>query len=157
MIKNFQDFKLGAGFAVLCLFLLFFLIPTQVGSLTEPDALMPMLTTIFILILSIVLMLKAIGQPQLKKSRSTKGKRMSTFTLWIVVVTMVVYAWFLNLTGFLLTSLVAMIALFLVFGVRNYKRIILITVITLGLLYLSFEKLLFAPLPVGTLIEQIIG
>ena len=157
MIKSLHDFKLGAGFAAFCLFLLFFLIPSQVGSLTEPDALMPVLTTSFILILSIVLMLKAIRQPQSKKSHPAKGKRLPAYTLWIVVVTMVVYAWLLNLTGFLLTSLVAMIALFLVFGVRNYKRIVLITVITLGLLYLSFEKLLYAPLPVGTLIEQIMG
>ena len=82
---------------------------------------------------------------------------MPGYTLWLVVATMVVYAWLLDLTGFLLTSFLAMIALFLVFGVRNYKRIVLITAITLGILYLSFEKLLLAPLPIGTLIEQIMG
>ena len=157
MIKSSHDFKLGAGFAALCLLLLFFLIPSQVGSLTESDALMPLLATLFILILSIILMLKSIGQPRLKKSPPAEGKRMPGYTLWIVVATMVVYAWLLDLTGFLLTSFLAMIALFLVFGVRNYKRIVLITAITLGILYLSFEKLLLAPLPIGTLIEQIMG
>jgi len=157
MIKNLHDFILGAGFAAFCLFLLFFLIPNQVGSLTEPDALMPVLITIFILVLSIVLILKAIRRPNKNELHKTIEKSMPAYTLWVVVAVMVGYAWLLDLTGFLFTSLVAMIALFLVFGVRNFQRIALITAITLGLLYLSFEKLLYAPLPVGTLIEQIMG
>jgi heme/copper-type cytochrome/quinol oxidase subunit 4 len=66
---------------------------------------------------------------------------------------MIAYAWSLDIIGFLLSSLLAMVSLFLIFGVREYKRIALITFITLAVLYISFEKLLVAPLPVGTLIE----
>jgi hypothetical protein len=157
MIQNLHDFKLGAGFAAFCLFLLLFIIPNQVGSLTDPDALMPVLITIFILILSIVLIFNSIRQPEKNDSHKTIEKSMSTYTLWVVVGVMVGYAFLLDLTGYLLTSFVTMIALFCVFGIRNYQRIVLITVITLGILYLSFEKLLYAPLPVGTLIEQLMG
>jgi len=153
MIQNSHDFKLGTGFAAFSLFLLFFLIPNQVGSLTEPDAMMPVLITILILVLSIVLILKAIRQPGENELHKAAGKSMPAHALWAVVAVMAGYAWLLDQTGFLLTSLIAMIALFLVFGVRNFKRIALITAITLGLLYLSFEKLLYAPLPVGALIE----
>jgi hypothetical protein len=157
MIQNLKDFKLGAGFAAFCLFLILFIIPNQVGSLTDPDALMPVLITIFILILSIVLIINSIRQPNGSVSHKTTEKSMSGYTLWVVVGIMVGYALLLDLTGYLLTSFVTMIALFYVFGIRNYQRIVLITVITLGILYLSFEKLLYAPLPVGTLIEQLMG
>ena len=155
MIQNSYDFKLGTGFAAFSLFLLFFLIPNQVGSLTEPDAMMPVLITILILVLSIVLILKAIRQPHGDELHKTAVKSMPAHTLWVVIAVMAGYAWLLDQTGFLLTSFAAMIALFLVFGVRNFQRIALITAITLGVLYLSFEKLLYAPLPVGILIEML--
>jgi hypothetical protein len=157
MIRNLHDFKLGAGFAAFCLLLLLFIIPNQVGSLTEPVALVPVLITIVILVLSIVLILKSIRQPNGNELHKTIEKSMPAYTVWVVVAVMVGYAWLLDLTGYLLTSLVAMSALFLVFGVRNFLRIVLISAITLGLLYISFEKLLYAPLPVGTLIEKIMG
>jgi hypothetical protein len=153
--KNLHDFKLGAGFASFCIFLLVFLIPNQVGSLTDSDALMPVIVTIIILLLSVLMMIKSIGQPDSELEDHGNENRMPTLSLWIVITIMVIYSWMLEWTGFLLTSCVAMVVLFMVYGVKQYFRILLITIITLGLLYFSFEKLLYAPLPVGRLIENI--
>lgn len=157
MIQNLHDFKLGTGLATFCLFLLLFIIPNQVGSLTDSDALMPVIITVFILVLSIVLIFNSIRNSGEIELHNTIENKMPAYTLWVVVGVMIGHAWLLDLTGYLLTSIVAMITLFCVFGVRNFKRIVLITAITLGLLYISFEKLLYAPLPVGSLIEKIIG
>ena len=157
MIQNVRDFKTGIGFVVFCLFLLFFLIPRQVGPLTAPDAMMPVIVTLFLLVLSIVMIIKSISQPVPPIHHEENEKRMSAGKLWVVVVTMAAYAWLLDITGFLLTSFCAMVTLFLLFGVRDFRRIILITAITLGILYFSFEKLLYAPLPVGVFFEHIMG
>jgi len=154
-IKNPRDFKLGAGFASFCLFLLVFLIPYQVGSLLDSDALMPVAVTILILLLSVLMMIKSVGQPNTETEDHGSEHRRPALSLWIVITIMVIYAWLLEWTGFLLTSCIAMVILFRVYGVKQYFRIIVITLITLGLLYFSFEKLLFAPLPVGRLIEDL--
>jgi hypothetical protein len=154
-IKNLRDFKLVVGFASFCIFLLVFLIPNQVGSLTDSDALMPVIVTVFILLLSVLMVIKSVGHPHTEHEDHSNVHRMHTLSLWTVITIMVIYAWLLEWTGFLLTSCIAMVVLFMVYGVRQYFRIFLITLITLGLLYFAFEKLLFAPLPVGRLIENI--
>lgn len=154
-IKNHRDFKLGAGFASFCVFLLVFLIPNQIGSLTDSDALMPVAVTILILLLSVLMMIKSVDQPNTETEDHGSEHRTSALSLWVVIAIMVIYAWLLEWTGFLLTSFIAMVILFMVYGVRQYFRILLITLITLGLLYFSFEKLLIAPLPVGRLIENL--
>ena len=154
-IKDLHDFKLGAGFASFCIFLLVFLIPNQVGSLLDSDALMPVIVTILILLLSVLMMIKSVGQPDPELEDHGTENRMPTLSLWIVITIMVIYSWLLEWTGFLLTSCAAMVVLFMVYGVRQYFRILLITLITLGLLYFAFEKLLYAPLPVGRLIENL--
>jgi hypothetical protein len=153
-IKNVGDFKLGVGFAVFCLFLLFFLIPNQVGSLTEADSFMPVTVTIFTLVVSVLLVIKSFGQANTSTEDHSHENKAPALSLWLVIAIMVVYAWLLEWTGFLLTSCIVMLVLFMVYGVKQYFRIILITLITLGLLYFSFEKLLYAPLPEGRLIEK---
>lgn len=154
-IKNHRDFKLGAGFAAFCLFLIVFLIPNQVGSLMDSDALMPVIVTLFILLISVLIMIESVGQPDSGREDHRNKNRMPTASLWIVITIMVLYSWLLEWTGFLLTSCIAMVVLFMIYGVKQYFRIVLITLITLGLLYFSFEKLLYAPLPVGRLIENL--
>ena len=158
MILKSKDFKLGAGLSAFCLFLLLFLIPNQVGPLTEADAMMPVLITCFILLLAVLLMAQAWrGRAREKPAEEEvpAEHRSSPLTLAVVVGIMAAYAWLLEVSGFVLTSLVAMVILFLIFGVRNWLTIGAITVATLGGLYLCFETLLGAPLPVGTFIENL--
>ena len=153
MVKNPKDLKLGAGLAAFCLFCLFFLIPSQVGGLTEAASLLPVLITLFILMLSILLIVSSLRLEAVDGDEVHTGNKPKPSTLFLVIGVMIAYAWSLDIIGFLLSSLLAMSSLFLIFGVREYKRIALITFITLAVLYISFEKLLVAPLPVGTLIE----
>ncbi|RJX35981.1 MAG: hypothetical protein C4525_02005 [Desulfarculus sp.] len=159
MIQNAKDFKLGAGLAGFCLLALVYLIPSQVGSLTDADAMMPALITGFILVLSLLLMLQALRRPvaEADQEHPPAGqavRRSTKITLAAAVAIMAAYAWLLDIAGFVLTSLVAMVALFLIFGVRRWLTIAAITVITLAGLYVCFELLLGAPLPVGTLLER---
>jgi hypothetical protein len=153
MIKNPKDLKLGVGLAGFCLFCLFFLIPNQVGGFTEAASLLPVLIVLFILMLSILLIVSSLRLEAADANEVHTGNKPKPSTLFLVIGIMIAYAWSLDIIGFLLSSLLAMVSLFLIFGVREYKRIALITFITLAVLYISFEKLLVAPLPVGTLIE----
>ena len=148
MVKNPKDLKLGAGLAAFCLFCLFFLIPSQ-----EAASLLPVLITLFILMLSILLIVSSLRLEAVDGDEVHTGNKPKPSILFLVIGVMIAYAWSLDIIGFLLSSLLAMSSLFLIFGVREYKRIALITFITLAVLYISFEKLLVAPLPVGTLIE----
>ncbi|MBW1696779.1 MAG: tripartite tricarboxylate transporter TctB family protein [Deltaproteobacteria bacterium] len=156
MIKNPGDFKLGIGFMAFCLFCLFYLIPNQVGGITEEESLLPILITLFIAVLSGSLILSSIrlepaGSPA---PTSNRVKNSKPAVIIAVIGIMIAYAWLLDVIGFLLCSFFTMIALFLAFGVRNYKKMAVIIAITLGVLYIAFEKLLMAPLPVGSLIER---
>ncbi len=154
MIDNKYDFKLGVSFSLLCLMVLIFLIPNQVGPLTEPESLMPLLVTFFILILSLILTIQSLNFKGKVNEKSDKKHRLPTPDLLFVMAIIIAYSWLLEYTGFLLTSVVGMYVLFSAFKVRNFKRTTIIIVVTLGILYISFEKLLYSPLPVGTLIEN---
>ena len=159
MIQNRMDFKLGVGLAAFCIFLLLYLIPKQVGPLHEADAMMPTLITGFILALSLLLVFQAIRRPADKSPHAHSqagGQGSRWWTIASVVVIMAAYAWLLDITGFVLTSLGAMVALFLVFGVKRWLLIITITLGTMAGLYLCFNILLGAPLPVGTLVESLL-
>ncbi|MCB2225849.1 MAG: tripartite tricarboxylate transporter TctB family protein [Desulfarculaceae bacterium] len=157
MIANRKDFKLGLGLVAFCLLLLLAVIPYQVGPLTEADALMPVLVTCFIMLLSILLTIQAVRRapkPGEHAEEVAPEHRSPWWAILIVIIIMSAYAWLLELTGFVLTSAGAMIALFLVFGVRRWLPITAITLGTLGGLYLCFDIILGAPLPVGTLVEN---
>lgn len=161
MSNNSNDLKLSVGLIIFCLFCLFFLIPNQVGSLASEAALMPVIIIIFILFLSVMLMVKTLRQrrhsanhAQYSNEDDHHGGPSRLPIILAVIGIMIGYAWLLGVTGFILTSLLGMVILFLTFGVRDYKKITAITGATLGVLYFSFEKLLNAPLPVGTLIER---
>lgn len=154
-----KDFKLGMGLSAFCVFLLAYLIPAQVGALNEAAALMPVVITAFILLLSILLMIQAArrhSEASAERGHEKQEYQASRLMLAAVIVIMAAYAWLLEITGFVLTSAVAMVVLFLVFGVRSLPRIVVISAVTLGALYLCFEMLLGAPLPMGTLIENLL-
>ncbi len=160
MVKNRKDFKIALGFIVFSLFCLFYLIPTQVGPLTRPESLMPVIMVGFILLLAVLMLVKSIHSEEKgeekhhKKSDKVDSNRLALPT---VIIIMIMLAWLMNSMGFLLSSSIAMIALFLIFGIRNINQIILITAITIVVLYISFDKFFISPLPVGTLVEKVLG
>jgi len=159
MVKNRKDFKLGIGFIVFSLFCLFYLIPSQVGPLSRPESLMPVVMVIFILLLAVLMLVKSLysGAEEEKLHEESEGANSNRFALPTVIFIMVMLAWVMGSIGFLLSSSIAMIALFVIFGIRNIKQIIFITVITIVVLYISFDKFFISPLPVGTLVEKVLG
>ena len=50
----------------------------------------------------------------------------------MVIGIMIAYAWLMEVIGFLFCSFFAMIALFFTFGVKNYKKMAAIIVVTLA-------------------------
>ena len=154
MIKDSKDFKLGVGFIAFCLFCLFYLIPTQVGGLTEEASLLPVLVVVFIAVLSGSMIFGSIRRESLRAPEHDAAKTSKPASLMMVIGIMIAYAWLMEVIGFLFSSFFAMIALFFTFGVKNYKTMAAIILVTLGVLYIAFEKLLMAPLPVGSLIER---
>ncbi len=117
---------------------------------------MPVLTTIFILLLSIILTIQSLNFKMKIRIKSEDSHKTPTPSLLSVMAIMIAYSWFLDYTGFLLTSAIVMFVLFWVFKVKDLKQISIITTVTLGILYVSFEKFLYAPLPVGILIENLL-
>jgi len=155
MVKNRKDFKLGVGFTAFCLFCLIYLIPRHVGGLTEPESLMPVIVVLFILVLGLSLTFNSLRVEEENKEEHQAGDNKNPVTILTVIVIMVALAWLMDYLGFIMSSFLAMIILFFIFGVRSYWRMFIITSITLAVLYVAFEKLLIAPLPVGTLIESL--
>ncbi len=156
MIQNKFDFQLGICFSLFCLTVLFVLIPYQVGPFSEEAALMPILLASFILILSIILTIQSLNFREVSK-RKRNSHKLPGYDLLSVMGIMITYSWLLHFTGFVLTSAIGMFALFSVFKIKDLKQISIITGVTLGILYISFEKFLYSPLPVGTIIEKILN
>ena len=117
---------------------------------------MPTLVASFILVLSVILVIQSLDFQKLTKTDQKKksSHKLPGSDLLAVMAIMIAYSWLLNLVGFVLTSAMGMFALFFVFKIKNIKQVLIITGVTLGILYISFEKLLYSPLPVGTLIEK---
>lgn len=157
MVADPKNLKIGVGFAAFCLFNLIYLIPNQVGKLTEEASLMPVFFTGVILILSIMLIVRSVRGSSDSASHPAHQAGRKLGTLALVTVVMVGYSLLLEQIGFIVTSLLALIALFLVFGVRDFRKILGISVPTVVILYLAFEKLLKAPLPSGDLLERLLG
>jgi hypothetical protein len=153
-VRNRKDFQLAIGFLAFCLFLLVYLIPREVGALTERVSLLPVLITGFIAFLSLLLLINSLrGEKPADVSDHADESGASPARLFTVIAVMAAYAWLLDITGYLITSCLAMVVLFLIFGIRRWSLIVTITGVTVGILYVVFERLLMAPLPVGTLME----
>jgi hypothetical protein len=160
MVKNRKDFKLAIGFVAFSLFCFFYLIPSQVGPLTRPESLMPVIMVGFIFILAVFMLIKSLrasDEEEEKHVEESSQKNSNRFALPSVMVMMLLLSWLMDSIGFLLSSSITMIILFLIFEVKNIKQILLITFITIAVLYISFEKFFYSPLPVGTIVEKLLG
>lgn len=156
-MKNISsDLKLGIGLVLFCLTTLLFIIPSQVGPLNDEASLMPVFITLIILLLSLNLCFLAWRGIETgpKAEHHSNGSRKAI--LLGVTLAMIAYAWLFESLGFIAVSLAAIVVLFLVFGIRRISHIAAISIITISILYISFEKLLNAPLPLGTVLEAIL-
>ena len=144
MIKDLTSFISGICFIILSVVLFH-----EANQLSPFASVFPYAITSVLLLLSILLIIRSI-------KINFKVEKEAVDTLKIVLLCIVFFAWiyFLERTGFILTSLIAFNLLILInTGLSiNIKKIILYMVsgsIFILVLYLGFKTLLLVPLPEG--------
>jgi len=68
-----------------------------------------------------------------------------------VVAIMGFYIVFMTPLGFLISTMISLVSLMLIFGLREFRHYLTVTVILPVVVYIVFKKLLYVPLPVGLL------
>ena len=144
MIKDLTSFISGICFIILSIVLFY-----EASQLSPFASVFPYAITSVLLLLSILLIIRSI-------KINFEVEKETVNTLKIVLLCIVFFAWiyFLERTGFILTSLIAFNLLILVnTGLSmSIKKIILYMVsgsIFILVLYLGFKTLLLVPLPEG--------
>jgi len=144
MIKDLTSFISGICFIILSIILFH-----EANQLSPFASVFPYAITSVLLLLSILLIIRSI-------KINFKVEKEAVDTLKIILLCIVFFAWiyFLERTGFILTSLVAFNLLILInTGLSiSLKKIILYMVsgsIFILVLYLGFKTLLLVPLPEG--------
>ena len=144
MIKDLTSFISGVCFIILS-FILFY----EANQLSPFASVFPFAITSVLLLLSVLLIIRSI------KINFVVDKE-KVDTLKIVLLSTVFFAWiyFLERSGFILTSLIAFNLLILINTGLNFsiKKIIIYMItgsIFILLLYLGFKNLLLVPLPEG--------
>ena len=144
MIKDLTSFISGVCFIILSIVLFH-----EANQLSPFASVFPYAITSVLLLLSILLIIRSI-------KINFKVEKETVDTLKIILLCIVFFAWiyFLERTGFILTSLVAFNLLILInTGLSiSIKKIILYMVsgsIFILVLYLGFKTLLLVPLPEG--------
>ena len=144
MIKDLTSFISGICFIILSIVLF-----NEANQLSPFASVFPYAITSVLLLLSILLIIRSI-------KINFKVEKEAVDTLKIILLCIVFFAWiyFLERTGFILTSLVAFNLLILInTGLSiSLKKIILYMIfgsIFILVLYLGFKTLLLVPLPEG--------
>ena len=144
MIKDLTSFISGSCFVILSIVLFY-----EASQLSPFASVFPYAITSVLLLLSILLIIRSI-------KINFEVEKETVNTLKIVLLCIVFFAWiyFLERTGFILTSLIAFNLLILVnTGLSiSIKKIIIYMIfgsIFILVLYLGFKSLLLVPLPEG--------
>jgi putative tricarboxylic transport membrane protein len=118
------------------------------GSFRNPGSgLFPSLIAGMIIILSLCLVIF----PPRRESTGRTFSSKAVARIAVVFVTLLLYAFFLELLGFLVVSFVTTTLLFAVFGSHKYGLAVLRAIVLTGLAYALFEILLKSNLPKGVL------
>ena len=150
MIKDFTSFISGICFIILSIILFY-----EANQLSPFASVFPYAITSVLLLLSILLLIRSIKV-------DFKVEKETVDVLKIVLLCVVFFAWiyFLERTGFILTSLIAFNLLILInTGLSmSIKKIIIYMIsgsIFILVLYLGFKTLLLVPLPEGLWLRDI--
>jgi len=135
-----------------------FLFWVQSKSFTKYGALFPQTVIVILSFLSLLLLISSIIKILSKKSKESKIEKMQDIkSIVISIVLMVAWAFLINIIGFLTSSIVFSLAMYLLLvkrGIKLKKIIIDIFTIILSvmLFYIFFSKGLQVPFPTGILI-----
>lgn len=71
----------------------------------------------------------------------------SVLRVSLLIILMIAYISFLPIIGYEISTGLLLILMMLIFGVKNYKILVLIPIVIVGILYIVFDTLLSIPLP----------
>jgi hypothetical protein len=112
------------------------------------DAIYPKFITIWIAISSLLLIIRSQKYLTQEISLNWEDKK-GILRVVIVASTFVVYTVIIDFFGFLTPTFVFLVILMLIFGVRDWKVLVGISVAVPSVLYILVEKVLNFPLPRG--------
>lgn len=135
---------------------LYLLIPGQIETLdgdTLTPASMPMAITAFIAVLSAILVLSGVRQRSQETSVNSLIPDGGGIYLSLSVVVMIGYVAVIPWAGYISATAVALLALALLFGNRNWKHILIMIVIAPPAILLFFRYTMLVLLPQGMLFD----
>lgn len=143
-----RDQKFGLSLLIFCVFLWFFIIPSEV--INNRDALFfPQFITIWLAICAILLTLRSSQKTIKRTDEKELMSRRGIIKVINLIIVLLIYVYLIDFLGFFVTSFFLLLLLLLIFKVRNWIKLIGFPFILLLFLYILIEKILFFPLPRG--------
>lgn len=147
-----SEIKFASGIIIFCLFNYFYLIPSQVVA-EGSSPVYPIIVNAMLLIFGIAYLSEGILQLRRGKNNPQQKQGLQAFwtSYWrpiILLIAMTIWILFLDLTGFLPSSVIFLFFSSFIFGAKNYKRVGILSLL-LPLIVFSLFHWVNAPLPEG--------
>ena len=150
MSKNIlQDRVASIVFFILSVYVILDSITYSLGNLHNPG---PGFVPFFLGIVMALLTVISFWIPDKRENKTAfwnnrrKGKN-----IFFIILGLVIYVLLINILGFYIESFLLMVYLMRLSGESEYKRIVLISIPTIVVVYIVFDKLLIIPFPRGIL------
>jgi len=124
--------------------------PTVAVTTDVGPAFMPRMYTVFLALLSIVLLIQGIKE-KIKKEKYSITNYENIGLVLIIMALTVVYVFLIPYLGFYLVSLIFIITFLFISRVKKLWTILFVSIFTNVFVFVFFEKLLAVPIPVGML------
>ena len=155
-----KTLSLGLFFVGVSLFNHFYVIPNQIFVPQQASfpglspAFYPKILTILLGFLGIVLAVQSLRSSYMKEERSEQVIGITAFSRYISVIALsALYVYFIDLAGWLSTTIVILFVLMRLYGSKRWFLIFTLSIIVPLILFLFFEKIALVRLPRGFLFE----
>lgn len=144
MVKN----KNKEIISIIVIYIVMFLFLTQSFGFKKDAGLFPRILSIGILILNTIQLIKVMTGKILERKRRDE---IEPKKLLIILSASIVYILALQILGFLISSLIYLAVSMYFLRVKNKKLLLLVSIATVVIIYISFGTLLNVPIPKGIL------
>lgn len=151
--------RVGIAFFIITLIIMFYLIPSQimvpstVKMFYMSPAFLPRILTITLAVLALTLVFWPGTTEQIEEEKDEEPEGFDLKKVIVSCLILFVYAFVLiELLGFLTATILVLAGLMLYAGNRNYRSILLISILVPSVLVLFFTKLAYVPFPKGIII-----